>query len=95
MTVARSFSAGSSGVIGGARRHAVVIGAGAVGSATAIEALCVGLRVTVADCRASGRRATAAMSCWPSGMVTWGCAARRERRGWWRNCWRVSTQKYR
>jgi D-amino-acid dehydrogenase len=63
MTVARSFSAGSSGVIGGARRHAVVIGAGAVGSATAIEALCAGLRVTVVDCRASGRRATAAMSC--------------------------------
>jgi D-amino-acid dehydrogenase len=45
MTVARSsFSTG-----GGARRHVVVIGAGAVGSATAIEALRAGLRVTVVE----------------------------------------------
>jgi D-amino-acid dehydrogenase len=43
MTVARSFSAS------GARRHVVVIGAGAVGSATAIEALRAGLRVTVVE----------------------------------------------
>jgi D-amino-acid dehydrogenase len=44
MTVARSsFSTG------GARRHVVVIGAGAVGSATAIEALRAGLRVTVIE----------------------------------------------
>jgi D-amino-acid dehydrogenase len=43
MTVARSFSA-PAGV-----RHAVVIGAGAVGSATAIEALRAGLRVTVVE----------------------------------------------
>lgn len=43
MTVARSFSGG------GAVRHAVVIGAGAVGSATAIEALRAGLRVTVVE----------------------------------------------
>ncbi|WP_366928620.1 FAD-dependent oxidoreductase [Variovorax sp.] len=41
MTVERS------GFQSGARRHAVVIGAGAVGSATAIEALRAGLRVTV------------------------------------------------
>jgi len=43
MTVARSFSPG------GGRRHVVVIGAGAVGSATAIEALRAGLRVTVLE----------------------------------------------
>lgn len=46
MTVARSFSAAGTG---DARRHAVVIGAGAVGSATAIEALRAGLRVTVVE----------------------------------------------
>ena len=45
MTVARSsFSTG-----GDAKRHVVVIGAGAVGSATAIEALRAGLRVTVVE----------------------------------------------
>ena len=45
MTVARSsFSEG-----GDARRHVVVVGAGAVGSATAIEALRAGLRVTVVE----------------------------------------------
>lgn len=43
MTVARSFSAGDT------RRHVVVIGAGAVGSATAVEALRAGLRVTVVE----------------------------------------------
>jgi D-amino-acid dehydrogenase len=44
MTVARSsFSTGDT------RRHVVVIGAGAVGSATAIEALRAGLRVTVVE----------------------------------------------
>ncbi|SFO02803.1 D-amino-acid dehydrogenase [Variovorax sp. PDC80] len=43
MTVERS------GFQSGARRHAVVIGAGAVGSATAIEALRAGLRVTVVE----------------------------------------------
>jgi D-amino-acid dehydrogenase len=44
MTVARSsFSTGDT------RRHVVVIGAGAVGSATAIEALRAGLRVTVIE----------------------------------------------
>jgi len=43
MTVARSFSSP------GGARHVVVIGAGAVGSATAIEALRAGLRVTVLE----------------------------------------------
>ena len=43
MTVARSFSSA------GTARHVVVIGAGAVGSATAIEALRAGLRVTVVE----------------------------------------------
>ena len=43
MTVARSFAAP------GAPRHVVVIGAGAVGSATAIEALRAGLRVAVVE----------------------------------------------
>lgn len=43
MTVARSFSGE------GAGRHVAVIGAGAVGSATAIEALRAGLRVTVVE----------------------------------------------
>ena len=43
MTVARQFSAVDT------RRHVVVIGAGAVGSATAIEALRAGLRVTVVE----------------------------------------------
>jgi len=42
MTVARSFS-------GTAQRHVVVIGAGAVGSATAVECLRAGLRVTVVE----------------------------------------------
>ncbi|HEX7864789.1 MAG TPA: FAD-dependent oxidoreductase, partial [Variovorax sp.] len=51
MTVARSFSSPGSGDSGGSdgRRHVVVIGAGAVGSATAIEALRAGLRVTVVE----------------------------------------------
>ncbi|MDM0087332.1 MULTISPECIES: FAD-dependent oxidoreductase [unclassified Variovorax] len=39
---------------GDARRHVVVIGAGAVGSATAIEALRAGLRVTVVEPEAPG-----------------------------------------
>jgi D-amino-acid dehydrogenase len=46
MTVARSFSARNAV---DARRHVVVIGAGAVGSATAVEALRAGLRVTVLE----------------------------------------------
>ncbi|MET3493056.1 NAD(P)/FAD-dependent oxidoreductase [Variovorax boronicumulans] len=45
MTVARNSFAGQ----GDARRHVVVIGAGAVGCATAIEALRAGLRVTVIE----------------------------------------------
>ncbi|MFH0133359.1 NAD(P)/FAD-dependent oxidoreductase [Variovorax sp. VaC1] len=45
MTVARSSFSGA----GDTRRHVVVIGAGAVGSATAIEALRAGLRVTVVE----------------------------------------------
>lgn len=52
MTVARSFSVGGTdgpGGTEGARRHVVVIGAGAVGSATALEALRAGLRVTVLE----------------------------------------------
>ncbi|MEP6723042.1 MAG: FAD-dependent oxidoreductase, partial [Variovorax sp.] len=43
MTVPKQFSAIDT------RRHVVVIGAGAVGSATAIEALRAGLRVTVVE----------------------------------------------
>ena len=43
MTVARQFSAVDT------RRHVVVIGAGAVGSATAVEALRAGLGVTVVE----------------------------------------------
>lgn len=43
MTVARSFSPE------GGSRHVVVIGAGAVGCATAIEALRAGLRVTLVE----------------------------------------------
>jgi len=39
----------SNSATGGAARHVVVIGAGAVGSATAIEALRAGLRVTVIE----------------------------------------------
>lgn len=39
---------------GDGRRHAVVIGAGAIGSATAIEALRAGLRVTVIEPREPG-----------------------------------------
>ena len=50
MTVARSgFAPG-----GDARRHVVVIGAGAVGCATAIEALRAGLRVTLLEPEAPG-----------------------------------------
>jgi len=48
MTVARSFS------LDGGRRHVVVIGAGAVGCATAIEALRAGLRVTLLEPEAPG-----------------------------------------
>ncbi|SEF24796.1 FAD-dependent oxidoreductase [Variovorax sp. NFACC27] len=47
MTVARSFSSAAGAADD--RRHVVVIGAGAVGSATAIEALRAGLRVTVVE----------------------------------------------
>ncbi|MDQ0017026.1 D-amino-acid dehydrogenase [Variovorax boronicumulans] len=50
MTVARSGFSSE----GGARRHVVVVGAGAVGCATAIEALRAGLRVTLLEPEAPG-----------------------------------------
>ena len=51
------------------------------------------VRACPTGCPASGRHAPAPTSCWPSVMVTSGCAARRAQADWLRNCSRARRRK--